>query len=185
MSFFGLWVISLSRFTSMNIRHHWCSTALRNINIDWRKKNSNTFKPKKNIQEGTKQYQLKQYAEATLGSGNLKLAVKLPEGEDLNEWLAVNSMFYLLSLFGSCLHLHVISDCRAINFSRLLSLKIILENSFYFSSVYATCDLPWISCGLLQPNKYVIWYNYRVLHSASVPCNVCWSKVSAHPLQPL
>ena len=31
------------------------------------------------------------YAEATLGSGNLAAAVKLPEGEDLNEWLAVNS----------------------------------------------------------------------------------------------
>src|SRR3954454_11262552 len=45
-----------------------------------------TFKPKKKVPEGTKQYQLKQYAEATLGSGNLKLAVVLPEGEDLNEW---------------------------------------------------------------------------------------------------
>jgi hypothetical protein len=50
-----------------------------------------TFKPQKNIPEGTKQYQLKKYAEATLGSGNLRLAVALPEGEDLNEWLAVNS----------------------------------------------------------------------------------------------
>jgi hypothetical protein len=52
---------------------------------------SKTFKPKKKVREGTKQYQLKQYAEATLGSGNLKLAVVLPEGEDINEWLAVNS----------------------------------------------------------------------------------------------
>lgn len=50
-----------------------------------------TFKPKRNIPEGTKQYQLKRYAEATLGSGNLRMAVVLPEGEDLNEWLAVNS----------------------------------------------------------------------------------------------
>ena len=50
-----------------------------------------TFKPKKNILEGTKQYQLKKYAEATLGSGNLRLAVTLPEGEDIHEWLAVNS----------------------------------------------------------------------------------------------
>lgn len=51
-----------------------------------------TFKPKKNIPEGTKQYQLKKYAEATLGSGNLRLAVTLPEGEDINEWLAVNTV---------------------------------------------------------------------------------------------
>ena len=51
-----------------------------------------TFKPKKSIPEtNTKQYQLKKYAEATLGSGNLRLAVVLPPGEDLAEWLAVNS----------------------------------------------------------------------------------------------
>jgi len=55
-------------------------------------KKSSTFRPKKHIQEGTKQYQLKQYAEATLGSGNLRLAVTLPAGEDLNEWLAVNTV---------------------------------------------------------------------------------------------
>jgi len=34
---------------------------------------------------------LRQFAEATLGSGSLRKAVRLPEGEDLNEWLAVNS----------------------------------------------------------------------------------------------
>ncbi|RHZ44751.1 hypothetical protein Glove_709g24 [Diversispora epigaea] len=50
-----------------------------------------TFKPKKNVPEGTKQYHLQKYAEATLGSGNLKIAVVLPEGEDINEWLAVNT----------------------------------------------------------------------------------------------
>ncbi|CAO1619263.1 unnamed protein product [Parajaminaea phylloscopi] len=51
-----------------------------------------TFKPKRNIPEGTKQYQLKRYAEATLGSGNLRAAVLLPHGEDLDEWLAVNTV---------------------------------------------------------------------------------------------
>lgn len=31
----------------------------------------------------------------TLGSGNMSLAVELPSGEDLNEWLAVNAIeFY-------------------------------------------------------------------------------------------
>jgi len=33
---------------------------------------------------------LRQYAEATLGSGSLRQAVKLPEGEDICEWLAAN-----------------------------------------------------------------------------------------------
>ncbi|KAJ1334840.1 MOB kinase activator 1B [Batrachochytrium salamandrivorans] len=53
---------------------------------------SKTFKPKRNIPEGSKQAELKKFAEATLGSGNLKLAVELPQGEDLNEWLAVNTV---------------------------------------------------------------------------------------------
>lgn len=35
--------------------------------------------------------QLKRHIDATLGSGNLREAVRLPTGEDLNEWLAVNS----------------------------------------------------------------------------------------------
>lgn len=47
------------------------------------------FKPKK-VAEGTKQYQLRRYAEQTLGSGNLRSAVALPEGEDANEWIAVH-----------------------------------------------------------------------------------------------
>jgi len=54
-------------------------------------RSSKTFKPKKNIPEGSHQYELLKHAEATLGSGNLRLAVTLPEGEDLNEWVAVNS----------------------------------------------------------------------------------------------
>ncbi|XP_060526980.1 MOB kinase activator-like 1 isoform X2 [Cylas formicarius] len=55
-------------------------------------RSSKTFKPKKNIPEGTHQYELMKHAAATLGSGNLRLAVMLPEGEDLNEWVAVNSV---------------------------------------------------------------------------------------------
>lgn len=47
------------------------------------------FKPQR-ATKGTTSYQLRQFAEATLGSGSLRKAVKLPEGEDLNEWLAVN-----------------------------------------------------------------------------------------------
>ena len=47
------------------------------------------FRPARST-KGTTSYQLRQFAEATLGSGSLRKAVKLPEGEDLNEWLAVN-----------------------------------------------------------------------------------------------
>jgi hypothetical protein len=44
---------------------------------------------------GTTSHQLRQYAEATLGGGSLRKVVKLPEGEDESEWMAVNMVdFY-------------------------------------------------------------------------------------------
>ena len=46
-----------------------------------------TFKPRK-AEAGTKLFQLRQYAEAILGSGDLRVTVALPEGEDREEWLA-------------------------------------------------------------------------------------------------
>ena len=54
------------------------------------------------------------HAAATLGSGNLRQAVTLPEGEDLNEWVAVNSesssiySSYLSSVFS--FHLNMIKN---------------------------------------------------------------------------
>lgn len=50
------------------------------------------FQPQKRA-KGTNSWQLKQFAEATLGSGSLRKVVKLPEGEDRDEWLAVNGNF--------------------------------------------------------------------------------------------
>lgn len=65
-------------------------------------RSSKTFKPKKNIPEGSHQYELLKHAEATLGSGNLRMAVMLPEGEDLNEWVAVNSKSASSSVVRGC-----------------------------------------------------------------------------------
>ncbi|XP_063933720.1 MOB kinase activator-like 1 homolog A [Zophobas morio] len=56
------------------------------------KKHLRTVQAKKHIQDNPKRHQLKKYADATLGSGNLRAAVALPEGEDLNEWIAVNTV---------------------------------------------------------------------------------------------
>ncbi|GAA5847594.1 hypothetical protein JCM3766R1_000803 [Sporobolomyces carnicolor] len=64
-----------------------------------------TFKPRRTLQDNsTRASQLKKYADATLGSGNLRLAVMLPEGEDLNEWLAVNTVdfFNQLNMLYGC-----------------------------------------------------------------------------------
>ena len=57
-------------------------------------KSNKTFKPRKAANENNEShsFDLIKHASTTLGSGNLRLAVMLPEGEDLNEWVAVNSM---------------------------------------------------------------------------------------------
>ncbi|KAG6389665.1 hypothetical protein SASPL_151137 [Salvia splendens] len=73
-------------------------------------RNQRTFRPKKNAPSGSKGAQLRQHIDATLGSGNLREAVRLPPGEDFNEWLAVNSNLSLslsLSLALSLLYAYV------------------------------------------------------------------------------
>jgi len=50
-----------------------------------------TFRPKKKFSPGTLRYSLHKQAQASLSSGiNLRSVVQLPEGEDLNDWIAVH-----------------------------------------------------------------------------------------------
>ncbi|XP_003375215.1 maintenance of ploidy protein Mob1 [Trichinella spiralis] len=49
-----------------------------------------THKQQKKATDDNKQQELVNKVSATIGSGNLRLAVVLPEGEDLNEWVAAN-----------------------------------------------------------------------------------------------
>ncbi|CAM1504188.1 Fc.00g017790.m01.CDS01 [Cosmosporella sp. VM-42] len=61
---------------------------------DSNQRTRNQFRPRVG-KGGAASYQLRQYAEVTLGGGSLRKVVKLPEGEDENEWLAVNMVdFY-------------------------------------------------------------------------------------------
>lgn len=50
-----------------------------------------TFRPKKRFTHGTIRYSLHKQAQASLQSGiNLREVVKLPPGENMNDWLAVH-----------------------------------------------------------------------------------------------
>ncbi|KAG5439617.1 hypothetical protein PCANB_002194 [Pneumocystis canis] len=72
-----------------------------------------TFKPKK-IEENNRRFQLKEYTKATLGSGSLERVVRLPEGEDLNEWLAANTVdFYnqINMLYGTITEFCICETC--------------------------------------------------------------------------
>lgn len=53
--------------------------------------NSQTFRPKKRFTQGTIRYSLHKQAQASLQSGiNLRQVVKLPDGENMNDWIAVH-----------------------------------------------------------------------------------------------
>jgi len=57
--------------------------------------------------------QLRKHIDATLGSGNLWEAVRLPPGEDFNEWLAVNSNISSLLIY---VDLHYFDPVFSIHF---------------------------------------------------------------------
>jgi len=98
------------------------------------------FKPK-NASRGTTSWQLKQFAEATLGSGSLRKAVKLPEGEDENEWLAVNGK----------------SGCPSF-----------LEHSHVFTRANIPFAH---SGRFLQSNQSTLWQHHRVLLTTKLSRN--------------
>ncbi|KAL2100136.1 hypothetical protein ACEWY4_004530 [Coilia grayii] len=50
-----------------------------------------TFRPKRKFEPGTQRFELHKRAQASLNSGvDLRAAVQLPHGEDLNDWVAVH-----------------------------------------------------------------------------------------------
>ncbi|XP_007176654.1 MOB kinase activator 3A isoform X2 [Balaenoptera acutorostrata] len=50
-----------------------------------------TFRPKRKFEPGTQRFELHKKAQASLNAGlDLKLAVQLPAGEELNDWVAVH-----------------------------------------------------------------------------------------------
>jgi MOB kinase activator 1 len=67
------------------------------FNLNFAKKGG-TVRSVKNVPVGAKGLTLKQHIEHTLGTGAIEDAVKLPPGEDINEWLAVNVVFFYNAL---------------------------------------------------------------------------------------
>ncbi|OHT00565.1 MOB kinase activator 1B [Tritrichomonas foetus] len=73
------------------------------------KKNKGTFRPLKKVKQQHRCYKLMEISQATLGSMNMRDAVKLPAGENLNEWLAVSVVDFFNEL--SCLIPPVLEFC--------------------------------------------------------------------------
>jgi len=82
-----------------------------------------TFKPQKTLQgKQAKMHQtIKATMKATLGGGELKKTVALPEGEDLNEWIAVNTVhFYNAAnmIYGTCAEFCTEEACKTMTAGR-------------------------------------------------------------------
>ncbi|KAL7168518.1 hypothetical protein ACSBR2_038865 [Camellia fascicularis] len=77
-------------------------------------RNQKTFRPKKSAPSGSKAAQLQNHIDATLGSGNLREAVRLPPGEHPSEWLAVNTVDFFNQvniLYGTLTEFCTASSC--------------------------------------------------------------------------
>jgi len=97
-------------------------------------RHNKTFKPRKSIPEGSHQHELMRHAAVTLGSGNLQMAVALPEGEDLNEWIAVNTVDFfnqINMLYGTISEFCTPSKCEVMSAGNLVYYVI-----YTFAGVY-------------------------------------------------
>ena len=98
------------------------------------------------------------------------MAVILPEGEDVNEWLSVNSEF--TTMLGR-------ADRRVIGVSMLRTASM----STLPPALSATRSRGSIlnlhrSRGLLQSDQHAIWRDYGILQQGGVSCDVGGAEVS-------
>jgi len=83
-----------------------------------------TFKPEKKVKGGKQeklQKTIKATMKATLGGGDLRKTVQLPDGEDLNEWIAVNTVhFYNAAnmIYGTCAEFCTDETCKTMSAGR-------------------------------------------------------------------
>jgi MOB kinase activator 1 len=81
-------------------------------------KNKTFKKVKGHGEKEGKRHKLSDFAKATLGSGNMRSAVALPKGEDLNEWLAVNTVDFfneISLLYGTITEFCTPSSCAVMS----------------------------------------------------------------------
>jgi len=82
-----------------------------------------TYKPAKQLPKGRANLHktIQATMKATLGGGELRQAVKLPEGEELNEWIAVNTVhFYNAAnmIYGTCAEFCTEKECPTMSAGR-------------------------------------------------------------------
>ncbi|KAJ6746523.1 MOB KINASE ACTIVATOR-LIKE 2A-RELATED [Salix koriyanagi] len=147
-------------------------------------RNQKTFRPKKNAPSGSKGAQLQKHIDATLGSGNLREAVRLPPGEDINEWLAVNTVDFFNQvniLYGTLTEFCTSANCPTMTagpkyeyrWADGVAIKKPIEVS---ASKYVEYLMDWIEAQLddeliFPQKKRIFVFNSDVLQGAPFPPN--------------
>jgi len=133
----------------------------------------NTFKPAKKLPKGSKQDKLltksiKATMKATLGGGELKKTVQLPEGEDLNEWIAVNTVhFYNAAnmIYGTCAEFCTEESCPTMSAGRneyLWKDGVNYKKPTRVSApIYIDLLLNWINDQISNPNLFPVDENSK------------------------
>jgi len=124
-----------------------------------------TFKPAKALPKGRANLQktIQATMKATLGGGELRQAVKLPEGEELNEWIAVNTVhFYNAAnmIYGTCAEFCTEKDCPTMCAGRneyLWKDGVTYKKPTRVSApVYIDLLLNWVSDQISDPNIFPV-----------------------------
>jgi len=124
-----------------------------------------TFKPAKQLPKGRSNMQktIQATMKATLGGGELRQAVKLPDGEELNEWIAVNTVhFYNAAnmIYGTCAEFCTDKECPTMSAGRneyLWKDGVTYKKPTRVSApVYIDLLLNWVSDQISDPNIFPV-----------------------------
>jgi MOB kinase activator 1 len=124
-----------------------------------------TFKPAKQLPKGRSNMHktIQATMKATLGGGELRQAVKLPDGEELNEWIAVNTVhFYNAAnmIYGTCAEFCTDKECPTMCAGRneyLWKDGVTYKKPTRVSApVYIDLLLNWVSDQISDPNIFPV-----------------------------
>ena len=159
------------------------------------KDKAKTFRPKRNHRVGTKRYELHKYAQATLGTGNLHDAVTLPQGEDVSEWLAVNTVDFFNEinlLYGVIAEYCTDTDCPVMcagpKFEYMWADGHTIKKPITVSAPrYVDFLMQWVQNQLDDENLFPteLGYDHYIVCALSSPCYGIHTGTACHLARPL
>jgi len=132
-----------------------------------------------NVAPSSRIYGLKEMALKTLGTGNISLAVELPMGEDLNEWLAINTIeFYneISLLYGTLTEFCTTQSCPIMSagpkYFLYLSFPILLVRYEYLWADGQNIKTPLKVSASEYIDYLMTWVENQLNNETQFPCQI-------------